>query len=228
MCGRYTLRRSDFAFAIYRAMNRPHPEEFSETNLVPRFNIAPSQGVPIIRNNHNGDPVISLVAWGLIPHWTKGTPKTKPINARDDKVLVSPMFKGAMERRRCLVPADGFYEWQDTEPAKVPWFFHLPDDAPFAFAGLWERWKPDPDAEPIDTCLHITTTPNALISPIHDRMPAILHRDDYARWLDRDVPPAEAAKLLRPYPAEQMESQMVSTRVNSTKNQGPELLDRDD
>ena len=222
MCGRYTLRRALLAKPTFDAALLF--EEFSEA---PRFNIAPTQAVPIVRLNKGGQRVLAGVRWGLIPHWTKGKPKAQPINARDDSVLSSPMFRQAMQRRRCLVPADGFYEWAGGKPPKVPWFFRLADDGVFAFAGLWERWRPGPDVEPVDTCLHVTTKPNALVAPVHDRMPAILRREDYARWLDRELPAEEAVTLLRPFPAELMDGYTVSTRVNKVQNDGADLVERE-
>lgn len=227
MCGRYTIRHlADFIRATPSYL--PPFEEFDEKRIIPRFNVAPGQQVPLVRINGDGKAILDFARWGLIPFWTKGKPKMQPINARDDKVLQSPMFKGTMERRRCLIAADGFYEWKGAKPPKIPYFFRLKDDAPVSFAGLWERRKPDPDsedAEVAETCLHITTTPNKLVRPVHDRMPVILHPEDYARWLDRDVSPAEAAKLLKPYPAEEMEAVVVSTRVNKVGNEGPELIE---
>src|SRR6266567_221263 len=135
MCGRYALRRSLLAAAVYRAMNLPPFEEFTDNKLIPRFNIAPSQLVPVIRLNAKGDPVVSQITWGLVPSWTRGAPKTRPINARAETVATSRMFKQAFERRRCLIPADGFYEWQGAKPPKQPYFIHRRDDEVFSFAG---------------------------------------------------------------------------------------------
>lgn len=220
MCGRYTARRAAFYSAAFRAT--PLFEEFTER---PRYNVAPSQQVPIVRLDHSGRRVLCMVRWGLIPYWTRGKPRAQPINARDDRLLESPMFKGALQRRRCLVPADGFYEWLDRKPAKVPYFFRLRSDEPFAFAGLWERWRPDESADPVETCVHITTSANEMVEPIHPRMPAILRPADYDRWLDPATPPAEAVKLLQPYPAEEMEGYVVSPRVNKADTEGPELIE---
>ncbi|HLL91095.1 MAG TPA: SOS response-associated peptidase [Tepidisphaeraceae bacterium] len=222
MCGRYTLRRID---ARRLGVAYPHPlfEEFTEH---PRFNVAPSQDVAVVRVNANGDRVLGLVRWGLIPSWTTGKPKAKPINARAETAATSGMFKRAFESRRCLVPADGFYEWLtlDDPPRKQPMFVRHPDDRPFCFAGLWERWRPSPDAEPVDTCAILTTAPNGLMRPIHDRMPAILAEADYARWLDRTVRAAGVADLLRPYPDGELETVPVSRLVNSPKNDVPACI----
>jgi putative SOS response-associated peptidase YedK len=215
MCGRYTLRRPDLLAAAFDATPSFPFEEFSER---PRYNVAPSQDVAIVRINSNGDRVLGLVRWGLIPSWTKGKPKQQPINARAETVASSGMFRQAFERRRCLVPADGFYEWQRLGEQKQPMFVRRHDDGPFAFAGLWERWRPDEEAEPVDTMTIVTTSPNALMAPIHDRMPVILAQRDYARWLDRQVPGEEVAGLLRPYAEQDMAAVAVSTRVNSPRN----------
>jgi putative SOS response-associated peptidase YedK len=134
MCGRYSLRRVSLVFTDLNAVPVARFEEFSEH---PKFNIAPSHHVPIVRLDAKGERTVSLVRWGLIPHWTKGKPKTAPINARSETVASSGMFRQAFERRRCLVPADGFYEWQGKKPPKQPYFIHMKDDGLFAFAGLW-------------------------------------------------------------------------------------------
>jgi len=219
MCGRYTVRRFDPA--AYDAA--PLFEEFTDLKIVPRFNVAPSQDVPIIRLNKDDQRVASFIRWGLIPSWTKGKPKLAPINARAETVTTSPMFKAAFTRRRCLVAADGFYEWKKLPGGgKQPYFIHLKDDSEFAFAGLWERWRPEEDAEPVDTCNHITTTPNELMAPIHDRMPVILRKQDYAKWLDRETDQETLLSLLKPLPADEMEAVPVSSRVNSPKNDSPE------
>lgn len=175
----------------------PQLEEFSEIRIVPRFNIAPSQHVSVVRRNSAGRPQLDLVRWGLIPHFTRGKPKVQPINARAETIATSGMFRQSFEKRRCLVPADGFYEWQKTGDGKRPMNIHRKDDGLFAFAGLWERWQPpEPDAEPVDTFTIITTAPNVMMAPIHSRMPVILAERDYARWLDREVPGKAAVDVL--------------------------------
>jgi putative SOS response-associated peptidase YedK len=224
MCGRYTLRRASLVYAAMGATPYlPSFEEFDEKRVVPRFNVAPSQTVPIVRISGEGKRVVSEARWGLIPSWVKGKPKSAPINARAETVRTSGMFRQAMERRRCLVPADGFYEWKGAKPPKQPYFIHKPDDGIFAFAGLWERWKPDSDAEPVDTFTIITTAANEVIKPIHNRMPVILSEADYAKWLDRATAEKDVEGLLKPYEGE-LEAARVSTKVNSAKNEGPELI----
>lgn len=241
MCGRYTLRRLDVFLhemanlrgaigdieAGYELDRADEPFDEKGKLLGARYNIAPSQMIPTIRTKADGAYALSLVKWGLIPAWTKGKPKLAPINARGENVATSGMFRQAFERRRCLIPADGFYEWRKLdEKTKQPMFIHLKGDRPFAFAGLWERWKPDEQSEPIDTCTIITTAPNRLMKEIHDRMPVILAPDDFAKWLSRDVPGKDVADLLKPFDVDQMEAWPVSTMVNSPKNDAAELVEK--
>ena len=153
-------------------------------------------------------------------------PKLQPINAKSETAATSGMFRRAMERRRCLVPADGFYEWKGAKPPKQPYFIHLKDGAPFAFAGLWERWTPEEGAKPVDTFTILTTEPNDLMRPLHNRMPVNIDSRDYGRWLDGESPPSAVADLLKPYRAEGMEAWPVSTRVNRPGNEGPELIEK--
>jgi len=207
-------------------MEQPSFEEFDEKRIVPRFNVAPSQFAPIVRRDASNNISIDLITWGLVPSWTHGTPKIKPINARAETVSTSGMFRQAFSRRRCLVPADGFYEWQGTKPPKQPMFIHFPDDRSFAFAGLWERWKPAPDAEPLDTFTIITTTANTEMSPIHSRMPVILDEKDYEQWLAPEPAGEAVGKLLRPYHDGVIETYPVSTLVNKPANEGPRLVER--
>ena len=227
MCGRYTLRELDLLRAGLGFEMLGDFEEFTE-HVDPRgmFNIAPSQQCPIVRLNKDDKPVIGLAKWGLIPSWTKGKPKMQPINAKCETAATSGMFRQAMARRRCLIPADGFYEWQGAKPPKQPWFIHMKNDALFSFAGLWERWKGDDDSDPIDTFTILTTTPNDLMKPLHNRMPVILAQDDYARWLDRNKGSADVADLLKPFAADRMEAWPVSTQVNKPASQGPQLIEK--
>jgi putative SOS response-associated peptidase YedK len=224
MCGRYTLRRMD---VIEIAMGLQAPPLFEEFSDHPHFNIAPSQSIPLVRINSSGQRVLNLARWGLIPSWAKELPKFQPINARAETVATSGMFRQALGRRRCLIPADGFYEWKKLDDAgkrKQPMYITRKDGGVFAFAGLWERWKPDEKSEPIDTCTIITTTPNSLMESIHDRMPVILDPSDYSRWLDRETGGADVEGLLKPCPPEGWQARPVSTRVNSPKNDDPECI----
>ena len=223
MCGRYTLRRYELARAVFEALRAIGFEEFSELRIH-WWNIAPSQQVPVVQMDQNGERVITRAQWGFIPEWAKEPPKVRPINARAETVSTSGMFRRAFHSRRCLIPADGYYEWQGAKPPKQPYFIHLKNDELFAFAGLWERWLPHKDATPIDTCTILTTQPNELMSPIHNRMPVIVARQDYRRWLDSAARGEEVADILKPYSAEEMDAYAITSAVNSPKNDGPELI----
>ena len=209
MCGRFTLRtpahRLAEAFGV-----RELP------NLRPRYNIAPSQDVVAIRRAAEGRE-LALLRWGLIPFWAKDAAiGNRMINARAETVAEKPAFRAAFRRRRCLIAADGFYEWRKTDGgAKQPYYIRLADDAPFAFAGLWERWAP-PDDDAVESCTLITTAANDLLKPIHDRMPVILAPSDHDAWLDAEAPSAEA--LLRPYPADDMIAVPIGRLVNDPRS----------
>lgn len=238
MCGRYTIRRIDL-LVRHGAMDQPMFDVFDERRIVTqfdvekpfplpgRYNIAPSQEVPVVRLNASDAKSLGLAKWGLIPSWTRGKPKLQPINARSETVATSSMFRTALERRRCLVPADGFYEWKRlSDSAKQPYYIRMRDASLFAFAGLWERWKPDEASEPIDTFTVLTTTPNPLMESIHDRMPVILPRAAQARWMDRAAGGKDVLDLLVPFDADAMEAYPVSSRVNSPRNDSAELVER--
>jgi putative SOS response-associated peptidase YedK len=163
--------------------------------------------------------------WGLIPSWAKDASiGAKLINARSETVAEKPSFREAFKKRRCIIPVDGFYEWQRTGGRKQPFFFHLRDDRPIGFAGLWDRWKNE-EGKVLETFTILTTNANEILMPVHDRMPVILHLEDYALWLDKDSRKQDLRKeLLRPYPPSEMESYPVSTLVNNMNNVGAELL----
>lgn len=220
MCARYTLRRAQLARAVFEALTTPEFEEFSER---PHFNMAPSQRLPIVRVNSKGERVLETPAWGLIPHWAKELPKVRPCNARSETLGSSGLFRDALARRRCLIPADGFYEWTGEKKARQPHFIHMKDDGLFAFGGLYDKWR-NASGETVETFTMITTPPNKLMSTLHDRMPLIVERGDYARWLDRAAGGDAVKDLLRPYPDSEMEAHAVSPRVNSPKNEGEELI----
>jgi putative SOS response-associated peptidase YedK len=222
MCGRFTLRAPASVVAEQFAL-------FELPPFAPRFNIAPSQPVPVVRLvPEQPQPQRELVwlRWGLIPSWAKDPAiGNRLINARAESVAEKPAFRAALRRRRCLVAADGFYEWQRTGKRKQPYFIRLRDDRPFAFAGLWESWE-GPDASEIESCTLLTTEPNELLRPIHNRMPVILPTDDYQRWLDPAVgKPEQLVPLLCPYPAGEMTADPVSTFVNSPANEGPQCIE---
>jgi putative SOS response-associated peptidase YedK len=219
MCGRYTLRANPRqlaeAFAVLRT-----PE------VVPRFNVAPTQPILTIRDAGDG-LAAELVKWGLVPSWAKDPSiGNKLINARAETVREKPAFRAAFKRRRCVIAADGFYEWQRLDGrGKQPWFFRLPDDEPFGFAGLWETWEA-PDGSAVETACIVTTEANATVAPVHDRMPVILPPEDHARWLDPEADGGPALlRLLRPYEGP-MDAYPVPSRVNSPKFDAPELVAR--
>lgn len=220
MCGRYRLvRKKEILAEVFDAGD--------DVDWAPRYNVAPSQDVPVIRQDAT-KPIqsLSLMRWGLIPSWSKD-PKVgfKMINARAETVEEKPAFREPLQSRRCLIPADGFYEWAKEGRAKSPYCFTLADDSVFAFAGLWDRWK-SPLGETVQTCSIITTSANALVSGIHERMPVILERENYDLWLDPGFKKVEPLlDLLRPYRAESMRSWRVSARVNSVQNDDPACLE---
>ncbi len=195
-------------------------------NLRARYNVAPTQQVPIVRRAPaNGERELTQVRWCLIPFWArKATLGARMINAPAEGIADKPAFRAAFKSRRSLIPADGFYEWQATPGGKVPWRITLKDGEPFAFAGLWERWEKAPDGVPVESCTIITTSANQLVRRLHDRMPVILAPGDYAAWLGEDTA-REVSELLRPYPSEAMRAYRVSTAVNRVKNEGPECIE---
>src|SRR5579863_6706080 len=214
MCGRYRLTAKERYL-------RDHFGLGEDVSWAPRWNIAPSQRVPIIRQDAK-EPrrTFSLVRWGLIPYWAKDASiGFKTINGMSETAAEKPAFRDAMRRRRCLVPADGFYEWKKIGPKeKLPYNFSMTDDSVFAFAGLWECWR-DPDGEFVETCTILTTKPNLLVADVHDRMPAILRTEDYDLWLDPGV--KEAARVtdcLQPFNPRLMKKYPVGTRVNRAEN----------
>ncbi|CAG0960172.1 SOS response-associated protein YedK [Burkholderiales bacterium] len=219
MCGRYELHAHPAAIALAFGLAEP-------PGLAPRYNIAPMQQVPIVRVNAHGVRELVHVRWGLVPRWAKDPSiGARMINARGETVRDKPAFRTAYRRHRCLVPADGFYEWAtrgDDKGARQPVHIGMKDGATFAFAGLAERWL-GPDGEPLDTCAIVTTDANALLTPVHDRMPVIVAPRDYARWLDPAV--ADPSELIAPCPDDAIRVAPVSTRVNSVRHDDPSLIE---
>ena len=224
MCGRFTLTElePDVLTEIF-TLSGDLP------TLAPRYNIAPTQPVAtVIHDPRRTENRLGFMRWGLIPSWAKDPAiGSRLINARGETVHEKPSFRAAFRRRRCLIVANGFYEWQKQDDGpKQPVYITLTDDKPFAFAGLWEMWTDRTSGSELVTCTIITTGPNDLVRPIHNRMPVILPREDYARWLTTDDRDADSLlPLLRPYPAEHMTAWPVSRRVNSPANDDPTLLD---
>jgi putative SOS response-associated peptidase YedK len=222
MCGRYTLTspaelQQRFGFVDFHE-TRPPP-------AVPRFNVAPSQTVPVVVETPRGR-ILRPMRWGFRPAWMREAPKRPPpINARAETLLERPMFRGALTRGRCLIPADGFYEWAAVPGARTkrPIYFRLQDGGLFAFAGLYAIRDDGPDAEA--TCVIITTAANELLAPFHDRMPVILEPEREAEWLDpSQTDPLSALSFLVAYPADQMVAYPVSSLVSAVGNDGPELI----
>jgi putative SOS response-associated peptidase YedK len=192
-------------------------------NVPPRYNAAPSQELWVIRRNPDtGEASMDLLKWGLIPYWSKERPKPPPINAKAETVSKLPMFREAYRKRRCIVPVDGFFEWRAERGSKQPYAIAMKDRSPFGLAGLWENWKDPATGEWVRTFCIMTTAANDLVIRIHDRMPAVLRPEDYARWLGGEEPPAD---LLASFPAEPMTMWPISTRVNSPKNDDAQLLE---
>jgi putative SOS response-associated peptidase YedK len=223
MCGRFTLS-VDFADleAVFPGLTLAAPQV-----LEPRFNIAPTQPVAVVRND--GRNQVEMVRWGLIPWWAKDASiGNRLINARSETLSEKPAFREALERRRCLVLADGFYEWQRLpgHRHKTPVYVRLKDGTPFAFAGLWDSWRTAP-GDRLLTCTIITTPPNELIEPIHDRMPAMLKVGDAGRWIESGpADPHHLETMLAPYPAAAMEVYPVSRRVNDVDVDDPACVER--
>jgi len=216
MCGRFTLIAPGEAVAeLFQLTDSP--------NLAPRYNIAPTQPVAAVRvAEKNGDRELTHFYWGLIPRWAKDPSiGSRMINARSETAAEKPSFRVAFKYRRCLVPADGFYEWQKINGQKQPVRIQMEDGGPFAIAGLWERWA-SPDGSEIESCTLLTTEPNELLQDVHNRMPVILAPSDFDLWLDPGAQhPGEVQHLLRPYPAGEMSYYPVSTHVNNPRNEDP-------
>jgi putative SOS response-associated peptidase YedK len=217
MCGRYSLNRSP-------AELKKHFEAANELALKPRFNIAPTQTVPIVRLDENGNRVFALARWGLIPSWVKDPEEVQhPINAKAETAAIKPMFRHAYRNSRVLVPADAFYEWMPKD-GKQPYLVRLRDGEPMGIGGLLEHWQ-GPEGEVV-TFTILTTHANSLMAKIHDRMPVIIKPEGYARWLDthfNDV--LKLQVMTQPYPDRLMEAYPVSRKVNNPKYDSPDLIE---
>jgi len=218
MCGRFSQAQiAELDREIARLLEAPP--------LEPRYNVAPTQDAAVVRERPDGDRVVQLLRWGLIPRWAKDPAiGNRLINARAETAAEKPAFKTPFQRHRCLVPVGGFYEWQKTGKAKQPYFIRRSDGRPLLLAGLWDRWEGEADG-PVDSFTILTTEPNELVAPIHNRMPVILGRGDFDAWLDpanRDV--AALRAMLRPFAAGEMTAYPVSRYVNSPQHEGPECV----
>jgi putative SOS response-associated peptidase YedK len=229
MCGRFTQAQiAELDREVFKLLEIPR--------LEPRYNVAPTQDVAVVREGGRGEErrgergsrgrTLAFIKWGLVPHWTDDpTIGNRLINARAETADQKPAFRDAFRERRCLVPADGFYEWQRTSHGKQPYYVRLADGGVLAFAGLWDRWV-SPDGEPLESFTILTTKPNDVVAPIHDRIPVILPPDGYDRWLDpAAVRRRDLEELLQPYPADAMTAYPVSRYVNSPRNEGPQCVE---
>lgn len=217
MCGRFTLTQSTQAVAQRFGV------QFVLFECLPRYNIAPSQPVAVVLQN--GGRRLEACRWGLVPFWAKDLEMgSRLINARAETLAEKPAFKYSLARRRCLIPADGFYEWRKEGNRRIPVYIRRRDGGLFAFAGLWDEWQ-SPDGSPLRTCTIITTEPNALIAPIHHRMPAILKPEHETLWLDPSLKePTQLLAVLQAYPETELEAYPVSARVNSPNHDDPSCI----
>ncbi|MBU0593862.1 MAG: SOS response-associated peptidase [Gammaproteobacteria bacterium] len=219
MCGRFALYRSPLGL-------KEHFASTNEPDLKPRFNIVPTQTVPVAHAEDAGNRVFTSARWGLIPSWTKDPESLQhPINARSETAAIKPMFRHAFRKSRILVPGDAFYEWMQKD-GKQPYLIHLKDGKPMGMGGLMEHWN-SPEGE-ITTFTILTTDANPLMAKIHDRMPVIIRPEDYDTWLDPQVGDITTIQhLTRPYPERFMEAYPVSRRVNNPKNDSPDLVEHE-
>ena len=220
MCGRFTLRSRAESLARHFSCE-------IEGELAPRYNIAPTQMVSVVRRQiEDVKARLAMLRWGLVPSWAKDLSiGNRMINARAESVADKPAFRAAFRRRRCLIPADGYFEWLKRGKKKQPYYFRMRDESPLAFAGLWETWRGDTAQAVIESCTIITTEANELARPIHDRMPVILEPDQYELWLDpQEQDPEVLRPLLRTFPSDALAVDPVSTHVNSPRNDDPKCI----
>jgi putative SOS response-associated peptidase YedK len=222
MCGRFARKSTQQVLADWFGVELEDMPWFA-----PSYNVAPQSVQPVVRlSRGSGGREIALMRWGLVPFWAKDAKfGYSTINARAEEVAEKPAYREAFKKRRCLVPADAFYEWQRIDSkTKHPFAIALKTRNPYAFAGLWEHWQPKDDAA-LETFTILTTDPNAIMEPIHNRMPVILEPHDYSRWLDLGDPARPPVDLLRPFPAEEMVAWPVGDRVDNVRNNDAQLLE---
>lgn len=223
MCGRIDLHTPAEEIAL--RFNAVIGLDASEVR--PGWNIAPARKILGVIGAGTERELVGLT-WGFVPRWAKDLDGPKPINARSDTVTQKPMFRDAFRRRRCLIPVDGFYEWQRSGSRKLPYYFRAADGWPFAVAGLWDTWSERGGGEEgytLHSCAMLTTEANSLMAPVHDRMPVILSREDYAEWLEaRPLSDAALSRLIRPVDASALVANRVGLRVNNAANDGPDLI----
>jgi putative SOS response-associated peptidase YedK len=214
MCGRFTSRKPEKI-----KIDGVHSSDLEGAK--PRYNIAPSQQILSVIQTGDGRHALYL-EWGLIPSWSKEG--NGIINARSETLAEKPSFRDSFKRRRCLIPADGFFEWKKTGKTKQPYYFQMKDESVFSFAGIWDTWKTD--GKEIISCAIITTKPNELLSQVHNRMPVILHPGDFDTWLGSEIETDDLSDLLKPFPNEYMKGYPVSTNVNSPSVDNPQLVEK--
>jgi putative SOS response-associated peptidase YedK len=224
MCGRFTRSKDYFSEHANQAKFLDQLGLAFAQPIRPNYNVAPTQDVAAVRSVADQRELVSL-RWGLVPSWATDLGiGSKMINARAETIAEKPSYRNALKKRRCLIVADGFYEWKREGKAKQPHLIRFKGGRPFCFAGLWERWSKG--EQPVETCTIITTGPNKLMEAIHDRMPVIVAPEDYGLWLDGAVQePERVTPLLRPFPDADMEAYPVSTLVNSPRNDSPECVE---
>ena len=222
MCGRFARKSTQEVLADWFGVELEDMPWFA-----PSFNVAPQSTQPIVRlNRDSGNREFALLRWGLVPFWAKDAKfGYSTINARAEEAASKPVFREALKKRRCLVPSDAFYEWmKPNAKLKIPYAIALTSGEPCAFAGLWESWRP-PEGPPLETFTILTTDPNEVTEPFHNRMPVILEPKDYDRWLEPGDPNRAPIDLLRPYPSDRMHAWPVSDRVGNVRNNDPALIE---
>ena len=226
MCGRYGRRADKQKIAEW--MQAHDTNVFDESYLAPTYNAAPQSPQPVVRlDEETGRRELAVLRWGLVPFWSKDAKiGFSTINAKAETVATSAAFRESMKRRRCLVPAEWFYEWQKIDAkTKQPFAIGLKDEPMFAFAGLWDRWKDRQTGQILETFTIITTDPNELMEPLHNRMPVIIDAKDYGRWLEPGDPAQLPTDLLRPYDADKMKAWKVNARVGNVRNNDPDCVE---
>jgi putative SOS response-associated peptidase YedK len=226
MCGRFGRLGDKQRIAEW--MEAHDSSVIDDSFFAPSYNVAPQSFQPVVRlDTETGERELTIMRWGLIPFWAKDSKLTfNAINAKAETITTSPTYREPMKSRRCLVPADFFFEWKKLDAkTKQPYAIAMKDAELFAFAGLWDRWQDKSTGQSLETFTVITTDPNELMKPIHNRMPVILHRQDYDRWLTVADPAQLPVDLLRPYPAEEMKAWPVSRDVGNVRNNRPELIE---
>lgn len=221
MCGRYAINQTGRHLAATYVV-----DWIGEPPPLPRYNIAPQTEAPVLRTRRDGSLALDVQRWGLIPYWAKdATIARRTVNARSETAATTPAFRTALERRRCIVPASGFYEWKGLAGRKVPYWLHPGENGLLDLAGVWESWRPAPDAPPVRTFAILTTAANPDVQALHDRMPLVLAPEDRAAWLDPATPEAVYTAMMHPAPPGTLRSHPVSLAVNRAAADGPELIE---